>query len=104
MTRIPPLEPPYEPAIAAQLESITHGTPDDVCWPADEAALLRAVDELHDHADVGDETWASLEATFTTEQILDALLLAGWYHAISFAANAARVPHEREAPRFDDLR
>jgi hypothetical protein len=28
------------------------------------------------------------------------LLLAGWYHAISYAARAARVPLEDGAPRF----
>ena len=29
--------------------------------------------------------------------------LCGWYHAISFAARAARVPHEPGAPRFADV-
>ena len=87
-----------------QQRSITHGTADDGCWPADEAALIRAVDELHDRADIGDATWRELAAILTDEQLLDLLMLAGWYHAISFAANAARVPLEDGAPRFDDLR
>ena len=34
---------------------------------------------------------------------LDRHLLCGWYHAISFAANAARVPLEDGAPRFADV-
>jgi alkylhydroperoxidase family enzyme len=84
--------------------SITHGTPDDECWPNDEATLLRAVDELHDHADISDDTWVELTGIFTDQQILDLLMLAGWYHAISFTANAARVPLEHGAPRFDDVR
>jgi alkylhydroperoxidase family enzyme len=87
-----------------QKRSITHGAPDDDCWPADESVLLRAVDELHDHADLNDRTWTSLESVFAPEQILDLLLLAGWYHAISYAANAARVPLEEGAPRFADVR
>jgi hypothetical protein len=29
-------------------------------------------------------------------------MLAGWYHAISFVANAARVACEDGAPRFAD--
>ena len=87
-----------------QQRSITRGTADDGCWPADEAALIRAVDELHDRADIGDATWRELAAILTDEQLLDLLMLAGWYHAISFAANAARVPLEDGAPRFDDLR
>jgi hypothetical protein len=62
--------------------------------------LLRAVDELHDSHDVTDETWAALE--LTDEQRLDLLMLAGWYHAISYVARAARVPLEPDAPRFGD--
>ncbi|MDW3218613.1 MAG: carboxymuconolactone decarboxylase family protein [Acidimicrobiales bacterium] len=87
-----------------QLRSITHGSPDDACWEPEEAVLLRAVDELHDLASISDATWADLSASLTVEQILDCLLLAGWYHAISFAANGARVPLEEGAPRFDDCR
>lgn len=88
---------------AAQQHSITHGAPDDPCWPDHEAVLLRAVDELHDHADIGDPTWSALESVLTHDQLLDLLLLAGWYHAISYAANAARVPPEDGAPRFSDV-
>ncbi len=89
---------------AEQLRSITHGAPDDPCWTADEAALLRAVDELHDEAELCDDTWKALAAAFSPEQILDLLLLAGWYHAISFAANGARTPLEPGSPRFADVR
>lgn len=86
-----------------QQRSITHGTADDACWPDDDATLLRAVDELHEHADISDDTWGGLSSSLTDAQVLDLLMLAGWYHAISFAANAARVPLEDGAPRFDDL-
>jgi len=30
------------------------------------------------------------------------MMLCGWYHAISFAANGARVDPEPGAPRFAD--
>ncbi|MGQ0831966.1 MAG: carboxymuconolactone decarboxylase family protein [Microthrixaceae bacterium] len=85
-----------------QKRSITHGTPADPCWPTDEATLLRAVDELHDQSDVTDSTWAELSSALAPDQLLDLLLLAGWYHAISFAANGARVPLEDGVPRFSD--
>jgi alkylhydroperoxidase family enzyme len=87
-----------------QRRSITHGSADDACWDADESALLRAVDELHDRADIADDTWRGLTTFLADGQILDVLMLAGWYHAISFTANAARVPLEPGAPRFDDVR
>jgi alkylhydroperoxidase family enzyme len=85
----------------AQLVSLTSGSPADACWAPDERALLLAVDELHDHHDLSDATWAALD--LTDEQRLDLLLLAGWYHAISFVARAARVPLEPGAPRFADF-
>lgn len=88
---------------AEQKRSITSGAPDDPCWSGEEAALLRAVDELHADADLSDATWSQLEPTLDTEQILDLLMLAGWYHAISFAANATRVALEDGAPRFADF-
>ena len=86
-----------------QKRSITHGKPDEPCWPSEESVLLRAVDELHDHADISDTTWYELASTLEPEQILDLLMLAGWYHAISYAANAARVALEDGVPRFDDF-
>lgn len=88
-----------------ELRSLTHGSPDDACWvdPA-ERVLLRLVDALHETADVDDETWAEATAHFGVEQLIDLCLLAGWYHAISFVANAARVPLEAGAPRFTGVR
>lgn len=86
-----------------QLRSITSGSPDDPCWPIDEAVLLRAVDELHDTSTLTDATWARLSNVLAENQILDLLMLAGWYHAISYAANAARVELEDGAPRFSDF-
>ena len=88
----------------AQLASLTHGAPSDTCWtdPA-ERALLRLVDSLHDTADVDDPVWIEAQAHFDADQLLDVVLLAGWYHAISFVANAARVPLETGAPRFADV-
>jgi hypothetical protein len=58
------------------------------------------VDSLHDHADLTDELWQQLRAAFSEAALLDVFLLCGWYHAISFAARAVRVPLEPGAPRF----
>ena len=88
---------------AAQITSLTHGRASDPCW-ADERdrLLIEAADALHEQADIGDELWRRLARQFTEEQLLDLLMLAGWYHAISFTANAARVAGEAGAPRFAD--
>jgi alkylhydroperoxidase family enzyme len=88
----------------AQLASLTTGSADDRCWaePA-EQALIEAVDQLHDGAAIDDATWDRLAADRSEAQLLDLLLLTGWYHAISYAANGARVAPEVWAPRFADI-
>ena len=87
----------------AQPASLTHGGPGDGCWtdPA-EAALIAAADQLHDGADIDDPGWAALAADRTPAQLVDVLLLAGWYHAVSYAATAARVDREPWAAGFAD--
>lgn len=84
-----------------QVASLTHGTADDACWtdPRDRM-LVELVDALHDAGDVDDGLWARLADEFDAAQILDLVLLCGWYHAISFAARVAHVPSEPGAPTF----
>jgi len=87
-----------------QITSLTHGGASDLCW-ADERdrLLIEAADALHDSADIGTDLWHRLARVFSEEQLLDLLMLAGWYHAISYAANGARVAREDGAPRFSDV-
>ena len=66
-------------------------------------ALIRAVDALHDDADISERLWNELASLFTEAHLLDLLLLCGWYHAISFVATAVRVPLEAGAPTFASL-
>jgi len=90
---------------AAQVRSLTHGGPADPCWAQEhERLLIRLVDELHEDSDVGDDLWRELQSRYDEAQLLDLLLLCGWYHAISFTARAARVPLEDGAPTFDSVR
>ena len=53
---------------------------------------------------MGDGLWEQLRPEFNEAQLLDLLLLCGWYHAISFTARAARVPLEDGAPTFASVR
>ena len=86
------------------MTSITHGAADDPCWHDErDRLLLMATDALHDHADIDDPLWNRLTEVFDEPELLDLFMLCGWYHAISFAANAARVPLEDGAPRFADV-
>jgi alkylhydroperoxidase family enzyme len=89
---------------AEQVRSLTHGSAEDRCWNRRESLLLAAADALHDHADIDDSLWAELGAELTDVELLDLLLLCGWYHAISYVARGARVELEQGAPRFADVR
>src|SRR5215470_3581572 len=70
------------------------GRPDDAVWRPTDALLVRLVDELHYGAVVSDALWAELGAHFSPEQLLEVLVLAGWYHVIAFVANGAGVERE----------
>jgi 4-carboxymuconolactone decarboxylase len=67
--------------------------------PAD-LELCRLVDELHDTGALADELAAALAARYGDEQRLELLVLAGFYHLISFVANGARVEPEPWARRW----
>ncbi|GHI04153.1 carboxymuconolactone decarboxylase [Streptomyces cellostaticus] len=77
-----------------QLTSLAFGRPDDDCWEAADRAVLEAVDELHATFDLSDETWATLTAAVGDDAALDLVMVCGWYHAISFAVRALRLPLE----------
>jgi alkylhydroperoxidase family enzyme len=88
-----------------QIASLTYGRPDDPCWTEPhEGALIAAVDALHQRADLDDEQFVALRERYDDAAILDLVLLAGWYHAISFVARTAAVAFEPDTPRFEDYR
>jgi 4-carboxymuconolactone decarboxylase len=81
----------------------TLGDVSEVAWSARDRALLAMVDALHDHASIDDELWAALVGHWSETQLLQLLVLAGWYHAIAYVANAARIPLESWAARFPPM-
>ena len=89
---------------AEQIYSTVHGSATDTCWDNKDAALIAMVDELHDSGRVTDVTWSTLASHFSENALMELLILAGWYHAISFLANGAQVKLEHWAPRFPDKR
>ncbi|MFJ8085870.1 carboxymuconolactone decarboxylase family protein [Streptomyces sp. NPDC096205] len=79
---------------ADQVASLAHGGPDDPCWDAADRALLRAVDELHTTYDLSDPTWTAATDAIGEDAVLDLVMVCGWYHAVSFAVRALRLPPE----------
>ncbi|HJP74419.1 MAG TPA: carboxymuconolactone decarboxylase family protein [Pseudonocardiaceae bacterium] len=86
---------------ADQIVSLTSGSSADPCWSDErDRVLLDAADSLHEGNDIDDELWARLAGQFGPEQLLDVLMLCGWYHAISFTARATRLAPEPGTPRW----
>ena len=63
---------------------------------------MAAADARHDEARIDEDMWRRLRRVFDARQLLDLLMICGWYHAVSFAANGAGVPLEAGMPRFSD--
>ncbi|MGF6897078.1 4-carboxymuconolactone decarboxylase [Nocardia sp. GAS34] len=75
--------------------------PDAVGWSEEEAALLRAADELHEDACISDETWAVLSKHFTERQLIEVPFLAGQYHLVAYILNSLGIEREPGLPGFD---
>jgi alkylhydroperoxidase family enzyme len=68
--------------------------PDAPGWSASESRLLRAADELHDAARIGDETWAALAESYDEKQLIEIPMLVGQYHMVAFTLNSLGVEQD----------
>src|SRR5262245_31290639 len=75
--------------------------PDAPGWSAREAALLRAVDELHSQAFISDQVWKALAASFDTQQLLDLIFTVGQYNLVSMALNTLGVQLDEGVVGFE---
>ena len=75
-----------------EIERIARG--DETGWPANEAALLRAADELHATQTLSDEAYANLGTHYDEQQLLDIVFCVGQYHLVSMALNTFRVERD----------
>ena len=80
-----------------------HGTADDPAWSEREALLVRLVDELHDTGTVSAELWDELAAQWNVAQLVELVATVGFYHFVSFTANALGVEPEEYGERFPGL-
>lgn len=84
----------------AQIHSTVHGSAEDECWTPEDRLAIRLADQLHDSSRVDERLWADLSAQFGADQLLELIMLAGLYHAVSYVVNATGVQHEAFAPAF----
>jgi|SRR5581483_281674 len=83
-----------------QLQDTVSESVEQRLWSERERLLIKLVDELHETATLSDEVWEQLAAGWTSAQILEVIIIVGWYHLISFVANATCVEQEPWAACF----
>jgi alkylhydroperoxidase family enzyme len=84
----------------AQVAATYRSTPKDPIFDARQSLLIQIADELHDTSTLDDAIWNSMAECFNEAQCLEVLLVAGFYHYISFTVNATQTAHEPWAARF----
>ncbi|AYC31810.1 carboxymuconolactone decarboxylase family protein [Pseudomonas cavernae] len=71
-------------------------------WRDDEAALLETIDALHERAALSDEEFARISEHFDNNQILEVMMLAGFYRTVSYIANGLALPLEPNSAKFSE--
>lgn len=69
-------------------------------WSPRHTALLHAVDELNDTAQLTQPAWDALRMYYEEAQLLELLVLIGWYRTISCLANGLLLEEEPWGARF----
>jgi len=83
----------------AEIARIKEG-PDAAGWEPFDATLLRAADELHTDAIIGDKTWAALSERYNTEQLMDVVFAVGQYTLVSMSLNTFGVQLDKGVKGF----
>lgn len=88
------------PWTSQELKASVHEGPEAECWSDGDRLVIRLADALHDRHTLDDALWTELAASFTDEQLVELIVLAGFYHTVSYLVNGLRIPLETFAPRF----
>jgi 4-carboxymuconolactone decarboxylase len=55
-------------------------------------AVIAMADELHDQSQVSAKTWAALEKSFSAAQLVELILVAGFWHMMAGFLKTAEIP------------
>ena len=75
----------------------------DAGWSTEDAAKIRAVDDLSDHHRISDETWAVLAGVYDEKQLIELPMLSGHYAMLAGALNSFGVPPEGPLPALGEV-
>jgi alkylhydroperoxidase family enzyme len=83
-----------------QVDATRNDSSDAPCWSDAERALISAVDALHARATLDRNEYDALRAHYDDAQVLEILMLCGFYRTVSYVANALDLPLEAGGRRF----
>jgi len=77
----------------AEIALIAAG-PDATGWPAEDADLVRAADELCVSGGIGADTWARLSGRYSEQQLMDIVFVVGCYQVVAMMMQSLDIPLE----------
>lgn len=83
-----------------QIRATVHGGPDAPCWSEAERAMLAAVDALHHRSTLSEAEFAALKGHYDEAQIVEIIMLCGFYRTVSYLANGLALSLEPNAERI----
>ncbi|MCG8611934.1 MAG: carboxymuconolactone decarboxylase family protein [Pseudomonadales bacterium] len=83
-----------------QISNTCEGVINSSLWSSEQQLLIRLVDELHSTSNVSEILWSELSDAYQPDQLIELVMLAGLYHAVSFVVNACHIEKEPFAPSF----
>lgn len=78
------------------------GSPDDPAWSTQDRQTLAFTDELIDRDTVGDATWQAVASRWSDAQMLELVLLIGFYRMLAGFLNAVAVQPEPDLPGWPE--
>lgn len=84
----------------AQIEDTLNKHSNSSIWSETQTLLISLVDQLHHQQQIDDILWEQLGHFYEEEQLIELVMLAGLYHAVSFVVNAFKIKKEPFAASF----
>lgn len=73
-------------------------------WGDNDLALLRFTDEIMENLEVSDEVWEQVSRSHDDNQMMELVMLVGYYRMLAAFLKTTRVPLEEESPRLPDAK
>lgn len=81
----------------AERAALKSGAADAPCWNERERLVIAATDELHDGSNVTDATWAAMRRLWPQDQLLEIVMVIGFYHLVAYFMNVSGAAPEAGA-------